>query len=241
MIDKIFTAFVKQWGRNLFMEPILLLAFILSFAISLWRHKREKERIVFSFYFALGILLFSVVNILSAVGYFPTAARILISEPSNIIFELVEFIAFYCFFKRCLQSKNFQKVLNIFLILLFLAAVSFLLMLISKPHSIEVMLRYSLLINVIEFLFLFFMCLAYFFELFTTVPKTGLLQRPSFLIVSSTLFYSVIPIPFFLMGSHLFKNEKSIYDDLVACHYFLLTIMLLTISRAFLRKVPITT
>jgi len=85
------------------------------------------------------------------------------------------------------------------------------------------------------------MCLAYFFELFTVAPKSNLLERPSFFIVSSTFFYAVIPIPFFLTAIDIYTVEKSVSSYLTACHYILLTIMLFAMVKAFLKKIPIST
>jgi hypothetical protein len=48
-------------------------------------------------------------------------------------------------------------------------------------------------------------------------------------------------IPFFLIAYDVRADEIVIYNILFACHYLLLMILLLSISKAFLCKIPITT
>jgi len=167
---------------------------------------------------------------------------VILFEISNTLFELAEFIAFYYFFKKCLQNKKFQKIFRIFFIVLVLSIVTFFTRLTFPNYTIYNIRKHSLIINVIEFYFILAMCLAYFYELLTDVPEMNLLKRPSFFIVTSTFFYTALFIPFFVLADDILHTTgKSFYFILFAWHYLLLTIVLLSISKAFLCKTPITT
>jgi len=161
-------------------------------------------------------------------------------EVANTFFELIEFLAFYFFFKKCLQNK-YEKCFKVALYMLMTVSGIFFIRLAFPNYKDEDMRTHSLFINVIEFFFLFIMCLAYFRKLFTDAPTKNLFKRPSFLIVTSLFFYTILMIPFFLIANDVFLNEVAIYHILFACHYILLMFLLFSISKAFLCKIPITT
>jgi hypothetical protein len=188
----------------------------------------------------MGVALF--VSSASIIIYKGLAGRnfAIFQETSNSIFELTEFIAFYFFFNKCLNYKTSKSILKIFLILLSSIFVAFFARLVFPGYSTESLRNDSMTINVIEFFFLSGICLAYFYELLTLVPKINLLGRPSFLIVTSTFFYTVLMIPFFMLARDLFKLELPIFYILFSGHYILLAVMLISFLKAFLRKEPIT-
>jgi hypothetical protein len=229
------------WRRTFFIEPVVILSFTLCLIIGLFYHYKNKERLFFTAYFSSGVILFMQTPIVIA-GKILTGRQLTIyHEISNTAFELTEFLAFYFFFKKCLQNRNHQKYLKISLYLFVTSIVIFFIGLTFPSYEIEDIILHSLFINVVEFFFLFIMCLAYFSELFTAVPTKNLSNRPSFLIATSTFFYTILMIPFFLIAHDIFLSEKAIYNILFACHYFLIIMVLFSVSRAFLYKIPITT
>ena len=241
MHHEILEKLTNFWGKTFFIEPILICLFTFCFIISVWRHHNQRVRLAFSVYFFIGLLLFVVSSFVLAFQIYRGRKLAIFSEVSNTIFELAEFIAFYSFFKTSIQGPMFQKVLTIFLNLLVVVIGIFFAALALPSYSIDYFKKHSLFINVLEFFFLAVMCLAYFYELFTSTPKINLFQRPSFFITTSLFFYSVLLIPFFMIAHYVFKNEWPFYRVLFACHFLLLAIMILTISKAFLCRRPITT
>jgi hypothetical protein len=231
---------IKIWRRNFFMEPTLLSVLIFSFIVSILYHQREKERVFFLFYFLVGILLFAIISPISVLKIIYGRKGDIINEMSNTIFELAEFVAFYYFFKGSLQNKKSRKILRSFLISLFIIVGAFFIALSFPKYTATDIRKHSLFINVIEFFFLFIMCLAYFFELFTNAPKINISQRPSFLIVTGAFFYSALMIPFFMLANDMLQFEASTYHLLFTFHFVLLIIMLTAISKAFLCKIRIT-
>lgn len=232
---------INYWRSSLFVEPFVVVSFILCFIIGIVRNYTNRERLLFLAYFFLGIILF-VQNTVLNVGKLLTGRQLVLrQEAANTILEWVEFIAFYYFFKKSLQERNFKKVLKISLYILSLIIAVFLIKLTFKKYSTTDIRVHSLVINAIEFFFLFIMCLAYFRELFTSAPTKNLFSRSSFLIVTSTFFYAILMIPFFLIANDIFLTETAIYNTLSACHYLLLIVLLFSISKAFLCRAPITT
>jgi len=232
---------INYWRQSLFVEPFLVLSFTFCFIIGLFYNYKNKERLLFLVYFWLGLMLFVQNTILVVCKLLPHKQLAIRQEVTNTVFELVEFIAFYSFFKKSLRNNNFKKILKISLYILSAIITAFLAGLIFANYSMTNIREHSLAINVIEYFFLFIMCLAYFRELFTDVPTKNLFTRPSFLIVTSTFFYAILMIPFFLIANDVSVTETAIYSTLCACHYLLLIVLLLSISKAFLCKMPITT
>jgi hypothetical protein len=240
MAHEIIDKLLDHWRNNFFTEPILILTFIFCLIIGFLYHYKEKERIFFLFYFLIGLILFVVANPIDFFRVLTGKKLVIFSEIANTVFELTEFVAFYYFFKKCFQNKRYQEMSKVFLVSLCIIIGAFFTGLIFPGYTIDNIRKHSLFINVIEFFFLSIMCLGYFLELFISIPRVNLLQRPSFLIITSTFFYSVLLIPFFVIAHNLLQIEKAFYSILFSCHYILLTILLFSVSKAFLCKTPIT-
>lgn len=232
---------IIYWRRSFFIEPIVVLFFTFCFIVGLLYHKKRKERLFFLVYFFSGIVLFTHSTVIIACKIFDGKQLVINQEVANTLFELIEFLAFYHFFKRCLQNTNHKRYLKISFYVLLISVVIFFAGLTFPKYKSEDIKAHSLIINVIEFFFLFIMCLAYFREIFTDVPTKNLFKRPSFLIVTSTFFYAILMIPFFLIASDVLVSEVEIYNLLFSCHFVLLMVLLFSISKAFLCKIPITT
>jgi hypothetical protein len=231
---------LNYWRSIFFIEPVLDLFFICCFVIGIFYHYKNKERLFFLAYFFSGII-FVPVRILLDSKILTEKQDTVLLESTNTVFELAEFIAFYHFFQRCLLGKSIRRILRLCLYLMATISTIFLVMLTSPDYTVADIRFHSLVINAIEFFFLFVMCLAYYRELFTDTPIKNLFNRPSFFIVTSTFFYSILMIPFFLIANDVRIEEFQLHNILFACHYLLLIILLISISKAFLCKAPITT
>ena len=241
MQNEIIEKIIIHWRRNYFTEPILILVFIFCFIIGLIYRYKETARAFFLLYFLFGILLFVVMNPVDFFQVITGRKLAVLSEISNTSFELTEFTAFYYFFRKSFRNKKHQKLSKIFLISLCIIVGLFFSALAVPGYAIDSIRKHSFFINVIELFFLAFLCLTYFYELFTDLPKINLAQRPSFFITSSTFFYSVLLIPFFVLAHDMSKMDRQFCNVLFACHYILLTVMLLALSKAILCRTPITT
>ena len=239
-MQEILGKLIAYYKANFFTEPILVVAFISCCIIGLRYHRRERQRIFFLGYSFMGVLLAFFVATVDYTHLLPVRGKVMAEEILNTIFELAEFTCFHYFFKECLQNKKIHNISKAFLTSLFIISIFFFTFLCFQVYTNDKIKEHSFFINVIELFFLAFLCLAYFYELFTTTPKMNLVERPSFLITTSTFFYSVLLIPFFIIARDLWKQERPLFSVLFACHYVLLSIVLLTVGKAFLRKRPIT-
>jgi len=241
MSNDTWASLINLWKRAFFTEPILITAFLFCFIIGLFRHQEQRERLLFTLYSFTGVLLFPMLTMIELFKVRTGRSLTIFTETGNSIFELVEFIAFYYFFKRCLRFVGAKVILKIFLIVLCVVTSVFLLMLTYRGYGNEEIHGHSLFINVIEFLFLAVLCLAYFVELFTEPPKINLFERPSFYIVVGTFFYAALMIPFFMVARNIYDFDHAVFFALFSCHFILLTILMITISKAMLCSKPITT
>jgi hypothetical protein len=232
---------INYWRKTFFLEPFLILLLIFCLIIGLLHHHKNKERILFTIYFLSGVILFIPTAVIVSFKSLIGKQLMIYQEVGNTFFELTEFLAFYFFFKESLQNHKYQKYFRTAFCILLVSIGIFFIGLTFPTYKAEDIRLHSLVINAIEFFFLFILCLTYFRKLFTDAPTKNLFKRPSFLIVTSTFFYSILMIPFFLIAADLFISEIVIYQTLFACHYILLMILLFSISKAFLCKIPITT
>ena len=232
---------INNWRSIFFIEPVLILIFIFCFTVGLLYHHKNKERLLFTAYFFSGIILFLPVRLILGCNILTEKQAAILLESTNTVFELAEFVAFYYFFKICLLSNRLKRALRFCFYSLLTISIIFLILLAFPSYSIYNIRAHSLFINVVEFFFLFVMCLAYYRELFTDIPIKTLFNRPSFFIVTSAFFYSILMIPFFLIADDVRAEELLLHNLLFACHYLLLIILLISISKAFLCRAPITT
>ena len=241
MGHEIIERLINYWRSIFFIEPVLVLFFIFCFIIGIIYHHKNKVRVFFLIYFLSGFVFFVPLRIIFVYQILTEKQDAVLLESANTLFELAEFIAFYHFFQRCLLGNTARRILHLFFYCLLAISTAFFILLTFPSYTIYDIRVHSLLVNVIEFFFLFVMCLAYYRELFTDIPAKSLSSRPSFLIVTSTFFYSILMIPFFLIANDVRIEELQIHNILFACHYLLLIILLISISKAFLCKAPITT
>ena len=232
---------INYWRSIFFVEPVLDLSLISSFVIGILYHHRNRERFFFLIYFLSGVILFFPLRIIFLYQILTEKQDAVLLESANTVFELVEFIAFYHFFRGCLFGNRIRTILRLFFYCLLAISTVFFIMLTFPGYTVHDIRVHSLFINVIEFFFLFVMCLAYYWELFTDIPIKNLFNRPSFFIVTSAFFYSALMTPFFLIAPDVRIEEFLVHDILFACHYLLLIILLISIVKAFLCKAPITT
>src|SRR6185369_7862280 len=104
---------VNFWRRSFFIEPLVIFSFVVCFIVGLLYNYKNKERLFFTIYFFSGVVLF-VQSTIIIVGKFLIGKQLSIyQEIANTFFELTEFLAFYFFFKKCLQNTRYQKYLKI--------------------------------------------------------------------------------------------------------------------------------
>jgi hypothetical protein len=197
-------------------------------------------RLVLAAYALIGGILYLSTLVVWVTGAFGKTGDEIYEEVSNTFFEALELAVFYMFFKRFIRRKPIKQFLAAYLIIFLSIAVAFLGRLLFPGYSLHQIYQHSYLINVFEFIALSVMSLIYFYELFIQDYARNLLKRSSFFIATSTFFYSVLMIPFFVIAPDVSKINHTFFLIFVDCHYLLLIILLLSICKGFLSRTRIT-
>lgn len=189
-------------------------------------------------YFIASILLFSDLDEF-CIEYFFNPTKVFkakISEFGNILFAVTEIIFFYTFFNH-LYQKN--RKFNVFLWGLsgFIAlAILYIASLIWTTYDIMKIIKYSVYLNIIEFMILFLMCL-YFFYTFLNKPIT---EKPfdilTIWIISSLFIYISTNLPFLIISEKIRKSNYSLYDWMFTSHYMTLLFVFSSIQFTLIKK-----
>jgi len=153
MNQEVFDKLVTSWSRFFFTGPMLILLFLLCTILAVLNNYRERERTYFLIYFCVGVSLFASSVLVSFSRYLSGRDLTVYIEGANTVFELIEFIAFYFFFKKCLQNRYIKKASKILLIALSIVFSIFFIKLVLPVYSTENIQNHSLLINTIDFFF----------------------------------------------------------------------------------------
>ena len=220
---------------------LLAICQLIAIIIIIFYSKNNKHTILFLAYCCSAfVLIFS-----GWMGYYINSRNdslVFFEELNSIIFAVVEYIVFYAYFKEVLISKLIKKIMFLFYMLFILVIIIFLLISFSRHLELTAIYRNSNYIISTELLFLAFLCLIYYFELFRKKPVNNLTQSPSFWIITSLFFYSIIITPFFMIINEDFIiSHKNIYYALFAFHYISFSFLFLAIVNAFLCRRPLTT
>ena len=203
-------------------------------------HKKNHSALFLTYCCSAFILVIS-----GWIGYFFNSGNeslVFFEELMSTIFAVLEYIVFYSFFKEILTSKVIKKIMILFNVFFVSVITIFILVSFSNQVKLTMIYRNSNYIISTELLFLSFLCLIYYFELFRKIPINNLTQSPSFWIITSLFFYSIIITPFFMIINEEFIiSHKNIYYALFAFHYISFSFLFLAIVNAFLCKKPLTT
>lgn len=240
MHDDIFSYLLKQWEFSFFAQPLIILCQILALVISIRNQNREYKSTYFVPYIISGLILFGASDLVAFYFDLSKINNKLNIEICNTIFMCFEFITFALFFKKILRTNLLNKIISIFFILLITTTLIFYFQFSHNKHAIEKLISQLNSITFIELTFIGILCLVYFFELFKFFEQENLLQKPSFWIVSSLIFYTLI-LPIIFIGIQFIKGENNnIYRILVSLHYISLCFVYLGITKAILCKRPLT-
>lgn len=217
---------------------------LLSISIAIIVAIRSKRKEIVSYLFigysicSLLLLLQSYFSILANVT---STTRVKIMEGSNIFFGLVEYLVFYFFFKSVLSSNLIKHLMSAFFLILITATLAFFYIDIFNPPSKFTIIQIADLIITFELLFLAFLCIVYYYELFTKKPILNLFQKPSFWIVTGLFFYTIIIVPFFAITNIVVTTNEEIFFTFFTVHYLTICTLFIAISKAFLCKRTLTT
>jgi len=232
---------LKGSQNVLFSDLLVMLCQVFAIIIIFKLFRRDKLTYHFLTYCLAGFLLFFSGKLLYFF-YDATESSARYTETGNVAFAVIEYVVFYYYFKIILNSKILKAFMSVFLIPLLVAASSFVVVVFSIKLADDNILEYSNFIISPELLFLGIVCLFYYLELFRKKPLVKLTQSPSFWIVTSFFFYSLIITPFFIITNDEFRAaHRNVFFTLWTLHYISFSILFIAISNAFLCRKPLTT
>jgi len=227
---------IHIWSRTFFSEPFLMISMLAAFWTTLSFHKKERVRLFFIIYIITGFLLFISTDLALSFKIVTDRSYHIFMEIFNNVFETVELFTFLYFFSKVLNAVFIDRLFLILGLIFLLITWTFYFWIYQFSPPLSVIIDYSYHINVIEMFFLLMPCLMFFYKIFKDKPSIDLYKRPSFWIAVSLLFYCIIIIPFFMLNNTLFKTYPSFYFILVALHFITLSILYLSITKAFTCK-----
>lgn len=233
-----FQKMFEAWtDRNNFGEPIMTLCEILALIICLLYSARTNIGKAFFFYILIDFLISLFDYYLMYFSETPEKNYNLIFF-SNTWVSAVELCVYYYYFFQVIQNGIVKQAMKILLIAF---AFFFIVIIIFKPYKTNSPRYISEIIGATEFLFLLLPCFTYYFELLSTKASEDLFKRPSFWIVTGIFFYSIVSIPYYLIGNFLYVNNYHLRFELrLLMFYIPFSISFLFLTKAFLCKKPLT-
>lgn len=213
--------------------------FLLSIII---RYFSKKKFANLFLTYALGcILLFAGLSF--KLIFIPMNDRLstVIIECANTIFAIIELGVFLTFFFQIIYSQTAKKLLLLFSIGFIVSVIFFFATALDIGNNNTEIRKASLTVNILEFSIFLVAILFYYIELFTKPPTLDLARSPAFWISSGLFIYILASLPFLLIAEYLWVQNKQLFYLIFSLHYLSLSLLLLTISKAFLCEQPLTT
>jgi hypothetical protein len=230
---------ISNWQKSFFTIPLWHISMIIALIFGIKNYQKDKIYLYFLSYTISGLIIFLLYDFLSY--YIISPVKDIIRESLNTLFALIEFYLFYYFFSKIFQSKIVKLIMKIICLSFFTLTISFFLSIYMLTLSVTQIEKFSIQITIVEFFFLFFGCLIFYFELFVQEPTSNspLNLSPAFWIATGLFFYIIIGLPFFLIAESLFKSSQQFYYLMFRIHYISISVLFLCIAKAFSCKKPL--
>jgi hypothetical protein len=228
-------------GNTYYTIPVVIISSLLVIITGIKLHLKEKSSILFIIYSLCCLILFvgsELFKILYQYKASTSRIKIAILQSGNTLFALIELFIFYYYYSKITKLK-FMHLAMKFSFILFLAIVFvFFLKLNDKKFEKFYIHQFSALIATIEFFLLLLPIFVYLFELFKNESIKEIKQSPSFWVNSGLFIYILVTLPFLIISESI---RKPLYYFMYSLHFVSLSILLLTITKAFLCRKPIIT
>lgn len=221
------------------------IASFLTLVVGIKHYRKETSYNLFIIYTAMSFLISLPINrIMVYLLNFKRMEYTIYLETMNTLFALIEICAFLYFFMYTLKLKFIKQFVLLFLAIFIGVCILFFLKIsLTKDITIFDIESYSYKINWFEFSILLAFCLLYFYQLLIqeTDKIFHLHQSPSFWIVSGLFFYCIVSLPATIIGIKLLFANRGLYNLMGAVHYISISLLLLTLAKAFSCKKTLTT
>ncbi|MCW3116408.1 MAG: hypothetical protein JWM28_490 [Chitinophagaceae bacterium] len=161
-----------------------------------------------------------------------------LTESTNVIFSLIEYIVFYTFLKLVLVSPVIKSFLKFYIFIFVTAALFFFYRAYFTNADTTKLKHITDFIISSELFVIAACCIVYFYELFIKEPLLNLSESPAFWIITGLFCYSILIIPFFMISGFVY-SQKTLYYIFFGVHYISFGFLFLAISKAFLCRKPI--
>jgi hypothetical protein len=231
----------EEWSRVFYTTPLVIVFTLLTISIGVKYYRKEKTRFLFIIYALSCLALIAGVDFYRILST-PTARNKSIAiQSANMIFGLIEFTVFNCFFFKIINSKISRQLMTLFFILFFILVTFFYIKIGNPGFNKSEIIQLSSLITAVEFFLLLFPIFVYFFELFIKNPIEYIAHSPSLWITSGLFIYCLATLPFLLISEPLSRGDRHLYILMFSVHFVSLSLLFLTIIKAFLCRRSITT
>jgi|GEM_PF-2243585 len=240
MQEDFWTYLMRQWQVFYFMSPFVLACQITALIICLKYWRNDKIYFRFFGYIITGIILFAVYNFAVYSLRIGNIENQKLPELLNVLFLIIEFLAFSAFLYVILKSPAVQAATRFFSVLFFAAIILLTVGIFNPLYPKKDTDQILSLIGCFELMYIGFLCLLYFYKLFKMPPAVNLSKSPSFWIISFSVLYTIVFPPITLLFDKFRIENKVMFRTIVALHYFSLGFVYIGITKAFLCKKPLT-
>jgi len=193
-----------------------------------------------AYYLAALILL--TIGSFKLIGYFFNHNLLLkhkIFEFINSGFSFIELIFFTTFIRKLQPFRFANKATNTITILYVVLFVAYFGYIIPYNTSRSIIVLYSIYLNIFEYTILLIACLFLFYALMYKPIEATPIETFSLLIVSSLFIYISVSLPFLIIAEQINKSHHNIYNTMFATHYFVLLLVIGTLTTSLFKKINI--
>ena len=230
------------WANTYYTIPVVILCSLLTIIIGSRFHRKDKLSILFIAYSSCCLILFAGLDVFTALNQYKVSStsrtKTAIYQSANTLFALFELFIFYYYYLKIINSKFAHSMMKISFILFFFIVLTFFMKLNDKQFEFFDIRQFSALIATIEFFLLLLPVFIYLFELFKNETVTEIKRSPSLWISSGLFIYILVSLPFLIISESI---PRPLNYFMYSLHFVSLSILLLTITKAFLCRKPITT
>lgn len=233
---------IDLWEIYFYMQPLWYFSMLIAFLFGIKYFKKDKNYSLFLIYIISGLLIFPSALFINNINI-SSFEKTIITEISNTLFSIIEIAIFYNYFNNLLKTKSVLLVMKFCFLSFVILSIVLFLKLENQKLLISDISSFSYLLNTAEFFFLLLPCLVYFYESLNVkiIITKSLKETPSFLISTGLFFYIIVSLPLLLIGNTLKTYSSNMFHIMFALHYLSLSILFLSLSKAFSCKTPLTT
>ena len=235
-----FEKLIDHFQRYYYSQLLMFVVELIALVIAILYVRKDKIGRFFIFYIGFDFCILIIDIYLRSDPKMSWKSFNHFANFTNPLIGLTELLVYYYFFSKIIFNTKVKYLMNLFAILYSITVILFTA---TGFNFLSTRFNYiAKLIEVIEFLFLIPPCCIFFYEILNANTKLTLFERPSFWIVTGIFFFSIISIPYYLIGQYFIINNHELRHILPAALYYVpFTLNFVFLIKAFLCKKTLTT